>query len=116
MSTYTPDVWTLVKLTSPKYGGIVKVLAGWYGEYAGSDSWRMNSGITGVGRSGDAFYISGYSGSTYICHEGCERLSMYTESILKHHQAMMRELVDGSTMNVLSMVDYLKGEVHGRCS
>ena len=81
MSTYTPDVWVVLELTSPKET-IRKVFAGWYGGFAGSDSWKLNSGITQTRRSGDWLEFEGYSGSTYHCHAKSYKMSGLMHSVL----------------------------------
>jgi hypothetical protein len=63
MSTYTPDRWIVVKLTKRDTGETInKVLAGWYGGFAGADSWKLNSGITKVDERNDRFEFHGSSG------------------------------------------------------
>lgn len=77
---YNPDRWLLVKINGkdPHY----RVFACWYGGYLGSDSWRMNSGITSI-REDDNYYIfSGSSGSEYFCHKKSHGISSYGSSVL----------------------------------
>ncbi len=47
MSEYTPDKWVVIEID---YDGVKtqKILSSWYGGWAGSDSWRLSSGITEV--------------------------------------------------------------------
>ena len=45
MSDYSPDRWVVVKIVTAKER-LYKVFASWSGGYGGSDSWKMNSGIT----------------------------------------------------------------------
>ena len=65
--TYTPDNWVVIKLNGddPHY----RILAGWSGGYLDGDSWRMNSGITRVEETDDAFLFYGASGSCYDCRK-----------------------------------------------
>jgi hypothetical protein len=74
MNEYTPDVWVVLEFTTPKET-LRKVFAGWYGGFAGSNSWKLNSGITAVRCDGDWFEFDGYSGSTYRCHPNNYHLS-----------------------------------------
>lgn len=74
---YTPDSWVVLKI----YNNFYKVLAGWNGGYLDGDSWRMNSGITGVEKLGDYYEFYGNSGSLYRVHEGAYRLTMATAGI-----------------------------------
>lgn len=68
MSTYTPDAWVPVLIESEKFGKVYKVLAGWYGGYLGSDSWKLSSGIESIKLSEDDSVLTmpQSSGSTYI--------------------------------------------------
>lgn len=81
MSTYTPDTWVVIKIVAGQ-DTLYKVLAGWYGGYAGSDSWKLNSGITHVERDGDYYMFYGYSGSVYRCHKDIYRMSSLTAGVL----------------------------------
>lgn len=86
---YQPDAWTIVKITpndtniEPHY----RVFAGWYGGYAGSDSWKMNSGITKIDDGGDYYDFHGYSGSVYRCYKGSERMTGYMAQIYAGFQS-----------------------------
>lgn len=87
MSSYTPDVWVIVKLAGSKVqdSPYYRVLAGWYGGFAGSDSWKMNSGITKIVDCGTHYEIFGHSGSVYLCNKSVERFSGYTRSIFQSY-------------------------------
>lgn len=101
MNTYTPDVWQVIEIFSPKQGVIYKVLAGWYGGYLNGDSWQMNSGITHCEYDDDYWYFYGYSGSCYKCHKGAEKLSGMTGSVLLHLQKQLNDLNDGSYAKII---------------
>jgi hypothetical protein len=75
MSTYTPDCWELLKITSPEHGVIYKVIAGWYGGFAGSNSWKISSGIENVVEHEDRFEMPQSSGSVYVCYKSSRRMS-----------------------------------------
>lgn len=78
---YTPDKWVVIKIptdSKPLY----KVFACWYGGWAGSDSWKMNSGITNVKLVNDHYQFKGYSGSIYHCHKEHYGTNMYGSSVL----------------------------------
>ena len=76
MSEYFPDKWVVVKISgyedSPP---IHKVFACWYGGWAGSDSWKLNSGITRVFEEGQCFSSDGGDG----LHK-CNRLPEMSQS------------------------------------
>ena len=99
MSEYIPDKWVVVKITSDKSPPIHKVFACWYGGYAGSDSWKLNSGITRAYEEGQCFMFDGSSGSTYICHKADYGMNMYGGGVLMN----MRENAEknGITIEIL---------------
>jgi hypothetical protein len=83
MSDYTPDRWVVIKITGDSTP-IHKVFACWYGGYAGSDSWKLNSGITSSALEGNVYYFNGSSGSVYECHKNCYGTNMYGMSVLSN--------------------------------
>jgi hypothetical protein len=82
MSDYTPDKWVVVKITSDKNPAVYKVFACWYGGWAGSDSWKLNSGITKATLEGFVYSFEGSSGSVYECHKDCYGTNGYGGSVL----------------------------------
>ena len=82
MSEYRPDKWVVVKISSDKHPPVHKVFACWYGGYAGSDSWKLNSGITKATLEGYVYSFEGSSGSVYECHEDCYGTNAYGGSVL----------------------------------
>jgi hypothetical protein len=81
MSTYTPDCWEVIIFKSEEYGDIEKVFAGWYGGWAGSDSWKLNSGIKSHKVVGDFIEFTGPTGSVYCCHKNSRKMSGYMSQI-----------------------------------
>lgn len=79
MSDYHPDKWVIVKIGEEN---LYKVFACWYGGYAGSDSWKLNSGITKVTKEGFVYSFEGSSGSTYHCHTDSYGTNFYGSSVL----------------------------------
>ena len=75
MNEYTPDNWVVLKITYSEET-LYKVLGGWSGGYLDGDSWRMNSGITGVEKQAHLYGFYGSSGSVYWCHQGGYGLRM----------------------------------------
>lgn len=85
MNVYVPDVWVIVKITHKDEAPLYKILAGWYGGFAGSNSWKLSSGITSV--EADPDYIEQthyhqYSGSKYICSKHTYGFSSMTSNML----------------------------------
>ena len=81
MSTYTPDRWQVVLLRG-KGTSIKKVFAGWYGGYAGGDSWKLSSGIIGTKEFEDRYEFLNHSGSLYVCYKASQGMSSYMGSIM----------------------------------
>lgn len=84
MSDYRPDKWVVVKITGPKSPPIHKVFACWYGGWAGSDSWKLNSGITKATLEGFVYSFEGSSGSVYHCHKDIYGTNMYGDGVLQN--------------------------------
>jgi hypothetical protein len=83
MSEYTPNKWLIVKITDTnKNESHYRVFASWYGGYLGSDSWKMNSGITKVTENDDYYFFEGVSGSLYTCRKGGYGASGYGGGVL----------------------------------
>jgi hypothetical protein len=74
---YEPDCWTLIDLEDH-----VRVLAAWYGGFAGADRWKASSGIERVVDCEHHYEVHNSSGSTYLCSKNSERLNTLTFSIL----------------------------------
>ena len=93
MTEYTPHNWVVLKIT---YGEetIYKVLGGWSGGYLDSDSWRMNSGITGVEKQAYLYGFYGSSGSVYWCHQGGYRLTMANAGIYNQLKERLGDAVE----------------------
>jgi hypothetical protein len=109
MSNYTPDRWVVIEVNSPEHGKIRKILGSWYGGWAGSDSWRMNSGIEQVIDQGDYYDVIGWSGSVYKCYKGAEGMSGYTTTVYEDYKKKLEE----NGMGTMEIVNILAGaEVH----
>ena len=82
MSEYTPDKWVVIEID---YDGdkFQKILSSWYGGWAGSDSWRLSSGITEVVELEDSYIIRNESGSIYTCYKERYGMSFYSMSMLE---------------------------------
>jgi hypothetical protein len=79
MSEYAPDKWVIIKINSKnKY----KVFASWYGGWAGSDSWRINSGISEITEDDNYYFFEGNTGSVYKCHKSGYGTTGYSQTVL----------------------------------
>ena len=82
MSVYSPDKWVILKIAAEGEETTYKILAGWYGGFAGSNSWKLSSGITTIEHDPE-FNQTHYhqsSGSTYICSKGTYGFSSITQN------------------------------------
>jgi hypothetical protein len=102
MSDYTPDRWVVVRITGAESSPIHKVFACWFGGYAGSDSWKLNSGITRAYEEGHCFMFDGSSGSTYACHKATYGTNMYGHGVLQNMIAKAEK--NGISMEILPEV------------
>ena len=88
MNAYTPDKFVLIDYGTtyhPKER--YTVLAGFYGGFAGSNSWKRSSSIVSVEVVDDEQIIATtYSGSKYILYKGCVGVTMLTQSLLSQAQ------------------------------
>ena len=84
MSEYIPDKWVVVKISRDNVETIYKVFACWYGGWAGSDSWKLNSGITKAIFGGEVYSFEGSSGSVYECHKNLYGTNMYGQGVLNN--------------------------------
>lgn len=100
MSDYTPEVWVMLEIKTPEVT-LYKILAGWYGGFAGGDSWKLNSGCKSVEVDGDFFLFHGHSGSVYRCHKEAYRTSGMTASILDSFQYQASQSEQDVTIEIM---------------
>ncbi len=101
MSTYTPDYWVIVEISSIDYGVVRKILAGWTGGYTTGNSWKLSSGNLPEYTDGDFIVFPQESGSVYRCHKNSQRLSGYTASIL---DGFIKDIGDKATVEDIKYV------------
>ena len=106
MNDYTPDRWVIVRITSKEHPPIHKIVGSWYGGYAGSDSWRMSSGICKVISQDDHYEVHNYSGSIYTLFKGAEGASAYTGSVLNNMATQIEESGEGM-MRMINITELL---------
>ena len=106
MNDYTPDRWVIVRITSKEHPPIHKIVGSWYGGYAGSDSWRMSSGICKVISQDDHYEVHNYSGSIYTLFKGAEGTSAYTGSVLNNMATQIEESGEGM-MRMINITELL---------
>jgi hypothetical protein len=102
MSDYTPDRWMVLRIHTPTEI-LYKVFASWSGGYAGSDSWKLNSGITRATFSDPYWEFYGSSGSVYSCHKDGYGTNGYGGMVLSNlisnaqAQGIQIEVMEGET-------------------
>ena len=102
---YAPDVWVIIRITVPDEPLLYKVLAGWYGGYAGADAWQINSGIVEIIEEELYYDIVGESGSVYRCPKHSEKLSGYTQGIFSHYRQTLEK--QGIEMDIVKIYSIL---------
>ena len=105
MSTYHPDKWVMLKITSKEHGVCYKVLASWYGGFGGSNSWKLSSGtksanIADIGEGGWVDFPQ-ESNSTYTCFLDSYGTSAYTHMVLQSWLTGLAEAGGDSTIEVM---------------
>ncbi len=103
MNEYVPDVWARIRITNADGKQHDRILAGWTGSFTSGASWKINSGITKVTRSGNFWIVEGFTGSIYRCYVESEGLNLYTSSVLAYQQENMKAV--GATIEVVKMED-----------
>jgi hypothetical protein len=99
MSDYRPDRWTVIRIHATAQV-IYKVFASWSGGYTGSDSWKLNSGITRATLVGDSWEFDGSSGSVYSCHKDTYGTNGYGGHVL--NGLLEKAIQQGIEIDVLS--------------
>ena len=107
MNNYTPDVWVVLEFDAPELENPTrKVFAGWYGGFAGNNSWKLNSGIVQTKFVENFYEFEGYSGSTYFCHPNGYGMSSYMLSVLDRW-LVYAESKDNMQIRVLDLDEVL---------
>ena len=80
---YFPHKWVVIDygdgyIATQRYA----ILAGWYGGFAGSDSWRRSSPIVKWDFKEDDLEATTESGSKYVLHKGAIGVTMLTQSLI----------------------------------
>lgn len=109
MKTYSPDLWTLVKIESGEFGTHYKILASWYGGFAGSESWKLSSGCVKASIDDTSYCVLQHTGSSYLCYNNNYGMSSYAASIFKGWE---KDSIEGgftiTQLNKKDAVEWLK--------
>jgi len=100
MTEYCPDAYQFLRISSTKDNTVVyKLFAVWVGGYAGSDSWRINSGVTSIYKEGESVRVGGHSGSCYVINTSTH-MTGYGQSVINRiikrasEEGIVVEMVD----------------------
>jgi hypothetical protein len=88
-------------MNSEQGGKIRKVIASWYGGFAGSDEWRFSSGITEVIEHEKHYEIHNESGSVYTCYKGSEGMSAYTSGEFENYRKKAKTI--GASIEIVEL-------------
>ena len=97
MTTYRPDKWVIVEVTTPE-GSFKKILSSWRGGFADGDSWRLSSNIENITEEQQYFEFETVTGSIYNCFKDNIGMSLYTYSI---YDGWLQDLPDGIELKIL---------------
>ena len=82
--SYFPHKWVVIDYG--KEAGFAPqryaILAGWYGGFAGSDSWKRSSPVVEWYFKEDGLEVTTESGSKYVLHKGAIGVTMLTQSLI----------------------------------
>lgn len=101
MSEYTPDKWVCVEITRRDGDKHKRILGSWYGGFAGSDSYRFSSGVTGWHDRGDHYEVENESGSVYFCGKNNIGMSAFTMSIFENQKLKLSG--EGASIKVVEI-------------
>lgn len=80
---YFPHKWVVIDYgkecaATQRYA----ILTGWYGGFAGSDSWKRSSPVVEWDFKEDDLEVTTESGSKYVLHKGAIGVTMLTQSLI----------------------------------
>ena len=80
---YFPHKWVVIDY-GEEYAATQRyaILAGWYGGFAGSDSWKRSSPVVEWDFKEYGLDVSTESGSKYVLHKDAIGVTMLTQSLI----------------------------------
>jgi hypothetical protein len=114
---YTPDLWTIIEINNGMDGKIHhRVLASWYGGFAGADSWKLSSGIDDVFDDDSFFTLPQVSGTIYNCRKSGYGMSSLAGSIYISLQEKLAAQKTGwiKALSEKEALSYLKAMEYGK--
>jgi hypothetical protein len=105
LSTYYPDSWVPILITSKEHGPVYKILAGWYGGFADANSWKLSSGVESIQiDAAGILTMPQTSGSIYVCGQQTHMSSL----MMSVYNGFVEAASDGAfTIEVLDVVTFL---------
>ena len=81
--SYFPHKWVVIDY-GKEYEATQRyaILAGWYGGFAGSNSWKRSSPVVMWDFKEDGLEVTTESGSKYVLHKGAIGVTMLTQSLI----------------------------------
>ena len=81
--SYFPHKWVVIDY-GEEYAATQRyaILAGWYGGFAGSDSWKRSSPVVEWDFKEDDLEVTTESGSKYVLHKDAIGVTMLTQSLI----------------------------------
>lgn len=96
MAEHFPDKWQILEIKTPEHT-TQKVLASWYGNFAGADEWRLSSGITEAVENEGHYLFHNVSGSIYKCFKESQGMSAHTAGIFED---WTKDLSEGMSITI----------------
>ena len=78
---YFPHKWVVIDY-GEEYTQRYAILAGWYGGFAGSNSWKRSSPVVEWDFKDGGIEATTESGSKYVLHESTIGVTMLTQSLI----------------------------------
>jgi len=111
-NNHYPDKFVVVRIETENFGVAIKVLASWYGGFAGSNSWKLSSGIIKISMTESGYEFLNHSGSTYFCSKNSYGMSSYTASIYDNLTTQIKELPGVNSISIVDEEVFERGDIN----
>ena len=101
---YTPDRWVIVRINTPEYGVVDKILCSWAGSYIYGSSWKLSSGMLTFEEDKDSYTSMQDSGSIYMLRKTSEGMSGIMSGIYQNLIEQVQEY--NGTVEIITAKDY----------
>lgn len=103
-NTHTPDRWVIIRINTPEYGTIDKILCSWAGSYLYGSSWKLSSGMLTFEEDAESYTSKQDSGSAYILRKTSEGMSSIMSGVYHNFVEQVQNL-EGS-IEIIASKDY----------